>query len=62
LDRPVIREDTGIFVTKIRPKGVAAKHGGLEPGDRILEVGTHSTQDDIIAQFSRKLMFLVVLG
>jgi C-terminal processing protease CtpA/Prc len=38
LDRPVIREDTGVFVTKIRPKGVAAKHGGLAPGDRILEV------------------------
>ena len=39
LDRPVLREDTGIFVTQIRPKGVAAKHGGLAPGDRILEVG-----------------------
>ena len=38
LDRPVIREDTGIFVAKIRPKGIASKHGGLTPGDRILEV------------------------
>lgn len=38
LDQPVIREDTGIFITNIRPKGAAAKDGTLSPGDRILEV------------------------
>ncbi|XP_028393643.1 anoctamin-7-like isoform X1 [Dendronephthya gigantea] len=66
LDRPVIREDTGIFVTKIRPKGVAAKHGGLAPGDRILEINDRDCRFvkrqaalDLIQNSNEKLKLLV---
>lgn len=38
MDRPVLKEDTGVFVTKIRPNGIASKDKRLAPGDRILEV------------------------
>ena len=36
-DQPLVAGDTGIFVTKIREEGAAAKDGRLQRGDKILE-------------------------
>ncbi len=37
-DQPHVPRDSGIFVTKIRDDGAAAKDGSLQKGDKILEV------------------------
>lgn len=37
-DQPLFPGDTGIFVTKIREEGAAAKDGRLQRGDKILEI------------------------
>nr|XP_054758886.1 synaptojanin-2-binding protein-like [Lytechinus pictus] len=37
-DQPLVAGDTGIFVTKIREEGAAAKDGRLQKGDKILEI------------------------
>ena len=37
-DQPHVPRDPGIFVTKIRDDGAAAKDGRLQKGDKILEV------------------------
>ena len=37
-DQPLLPNDDGIFVTKIRDSGSAAKDGRLKEGDKILEV------------------------
>lgn len=36
-----IEEDPGIFVTKIREHGAAARDGRLQEGDKILSVSQH---------------------
>ncbi|XP_033635775.1 synaptojanin-2-binding protein-like [Asterias rubens] len=37
-DQPHVPRDSGIFVTKIRDDGAAAKDGSLQKGDKILEI------------------------
>ncbi|XP_022095724.1 synaptojanin-2-binding protein-like [Acanthaster planci] len=37
-DQPHVPRDPGIFVTKIRDDGAAAKDGRLQKGDKILEI------------------------
>ena len=39
-DVPYIKEDTGIFIAKIRETGAAKEDGRLNEGDKIIEVGT----------------------
>ena len=37
-DQPLLPNDDGIFVTKIRDSGAAARDGRLQEGDKIIEV------------------------
>jgi len=41
-DIPHFREDTGIFVTKLKEAGAAYKDKRIKEGDKILEVNGHS--------------------
>ncbi|XP_072171903.1 synaptojanin-2-binding protein-like [Diadema setosum] len=45
LDQPLIPGDTGIFVTKIREEGAAAKDGRLQRGDKILEINGENVRE-----------------
>ncbi|BFZ07114.1 hypothetical protein BsWGS_10153 [Bradybaena similaris] len=43
-DIPHFKEDTGIFVTKLKEAGAAYKDGRLKEGDKIIEVNGHRIQ------------------
>lgn len=43
-DIPHFKEDTGIFVTKLKEAGAAYRDGRLKEGDKILEVNGHKIQ------------------
>jgi hypothetical protein len=66
IDEPHIPGHTGIFISKIRPNGPAAKDGRLRPGDRIFSVNdisltlkTHSEAVEIFKQTSGKVRLVV---
>ncbi|XP_070578254.1 synaptojanin-2-binding protein-like [Ptychodera flava] len=44
-DQPYIANDDGIFVTKIRDDGAAAKDGTLQLGDKILKINDQSVEN-----------------
>ena len=50
-DIPHFKEDTGIFVTKLKEAGAAFRDKRLKEGDKILEVGTCTSYYD-----NRKLL------
>ncbi|CAG5127384.1 unnamed protein product [Candidula unifasciata] len=43
-DIPHFKEDTGIFVTKLKEAGAAFRDGRLKEGDKIIEVNGHRIQ------------------
>ncbi|XP_077997744.1 synaptojanin-2-binding protein-like [Glandiceps talaboti] len=57
IDQPYIHHDKGIFVTKIRDDGAAAKDGRINVGDKILSINDTSVEDvqhdDAVALFVR---------
>jgi hypothetical protein len=66
IDEPHIPGHTGIFISKIRPDGPAAKDGRLRPGDRIFSVDdiqltlkTHSEAVDIFRKATGKVRLVV---
>ncbi|XP_033123466.1 synaptojanin-2-binding protein-like [Anneissia japonica] len=68
-DQPYLPLETGIFVTKIRDDGAAAKDGRLQLGDKILEINGKDMQDvvhkeavDIFLSAGEKVSLLVQHG
>lgn len=50
---PHLKNDHGIFVTKIRDNGTAFEDGRLKEGDKILEVSAYPS-----SQYRQKLLIL----
>ncbi|XP_071962732.1 synaptojanin-2-binding protein-like [Antedon mediterranea] len=68
-DQPYLPLETGIFVTKIRDDGAAAKDGRLQLGDKILEINEKDMRDvvhkeavDIFLSAGEKVNLLVQHG
>ena len=55
IDRPYTPQDSGIFVSALRPRGLAERSGRLDVGDKIIEVNGESVlevnHEDAVALF-----------